>query len=126
MPNPSNLLRAYHLPSSLVIWYGLVGSVFFMNTELIFEGLPLPPMKRNVLFMMKCLDCSIFLTPHPWSWYHCLFLLQSEAWGHSSGLASECHLGRKGVHRNWSRGVDYNHCKPKYECGMLTGGSAKD
>ena len=37
----------------------------------------------------------------------------------SSGLASECHLGRRGVCRNWSRGVDYNRRKPKDECGML-------
>ena len=31
------------------------------------------------------------------------------------------------MHRNWLRGVmDYNCRRPKYERGMLTGGSAKD
>ena len=87
----------------------------------------IPPPKRNVLLIMKRLDRSISLTPCPWSWYRCLFLLQPEACGRSSGLASECHLGRRGVGRNWSRGVmDDNRRKPKYERGMLRGGSATD
>ena len=76
---------------------------------------------------MKRLDRPIFLTPRPWLWYRCLFLLQPEACGRSSGLASECHLGSlRGVHKNWLRGVmDYDRRKPKYERGMLRGGSEK-
>ena len=90
------------------------------------QGLLLPPAKRNVPLIMKRHDRSIFLTPRL-SWYRCRFLLQPEACGRSSGLASECHLGRRGVSRNWSRGVmDYNRRKPKYERGMLTGRNAKD
>ena len=93
-----------------------------MNAELILEGLLLPTSKRNVLLILKRLDRSIFLTPCPWSWYRCLFLPQPEACRRSSGLASECHLGRRGVCRNWSRGVmDHNRHKPKYEHGILTG-----
>ena len=83
------------------------------------EGLLLPPTKRTVLLIMKRLDRSIFLTPRPWLWYRCVFRLQPEAGGRSSGLESECHLGRRGVCRNWSMGVDYNRRKPKYKRGML-------
>ena len=74
-----------------------------MNADLIWEGLLLPPAKRNILLIMKRLDRSIFLTPHLWSWYRRLFLFLPEACGRSS-----------------------NRLKPKYERGMLTGGSEKD
>ena len=35
-----------------------------MNAELIFEGLLLPPAKRNIPLITKCLDRFIFLTPY--------------------------------------------------------------